>query len=507
MSIFGRAVEALVGKKTRIPKPPNPFGGQWRRVVQTKWVNVTQPHDLKHCLWARKVLENTMVAAETERLTTEIGEASALLEKINNDIDRLGNSLLRYPEAEPTPNPVFAVQHRTRVQNRLSLLKTLQGRLRELDEVKKEVEAAIGRCSASCEDEKSSNPHKSLNPLERASADFTKILQAHLKYLCERVEECRSIAEKIRTRNAELNQLKDNPEAQSKRTSLGRELAQLRQVHERKRKKVASLISGDNVAVGVYARFRRSHQDACKVLGLLAPEELSKAGKEPRRNSKPVQSSRTAMKMIEDLVVKLNIDESLSMMRALLDGRNPARKKTESSSCTTKDGKLIIIDGTNVLRSYNPANQCDFAALLTLFCELAARSISFVCVFDANTRYTMEKLAPPPRQGRNCFNAKTHYEKLLREAPHILQEVPGGETADAFILARAAKEDCPVLTNDRYRDHIAKYPWLADEADRLFKGRVMSDWLIVPALDLCCRVKMAEELIRVLGGVLQGQKK
>lgn len=137
--------------------------------------------------------------------------------------------------------------------------------------------------------------------------------------------------------------------------------------------------------------------------------------------------------------------------------------------------RYYLVDGLNVC---NWQRTPSLAPLLTLLIELKRHGHSFLCIFDANTRFVLEELGERER-----------YEHLI-EGFDCVGEVPGGTQADDFILFRAHKTGDAIISNDQYRDlkYRERYKWLRSVSPRLCKGIVLGGFLIVPELDVHARV-------------------
>jgi len=79
------------------------------------------------------------------------------------------------------------------------------------------------------------------------------------------------------------------------------------------------------------------------------------------------------------------------------------------------------------------------------------------------------------------------YERLVADLPRIFVEVTGRMRADEFILQRANSDSSHVISNDQFRDFAARYPWIST-GDRLIKGAVAGDRVLVPQLDFDLRI-------------------
>ncbi|MEP7273215.1 MAG: translation initiation factor IF-2 N-terminal domain-containing protein [Acidobacteriota bacterium] len=138
--------------------------------------------------------------------------------------------------------------------------------------------------------------------------------------------------------------------------------------------------------------------------------------------------------------------------------------------------RYYLVDGLNVC---NWQKTPSLAPLVTLLIELKRQGHSFLCIFDANTRFVLEDLGE-----------RDKYEHLLNRFDCI-GEVPGGTQADDFILFRAHKTGDAIISNDQYRDqkYRERYKWLRSVSPRLCKGIVLGGFLILPELDVHARVR------------------
>ncbi len=60
-----------------------------------------------------------------------------------------------------------------------------------------------------------------------------------------------------------------------------------------------------------------------------------------------------------------------------------------------------------------------------------------------------------------CIDYRPSYEYYLRR--RIILEAPQGIEADILLILKAIQDDCPILTNDTFRDHMDLIPselWL-----------------------------------------------
>jgi hypothetical protein len=119
-----------------------------------------------------------------------------------------------------------------------------------------------------------------------------------------------------------------------------------------------------------------------------------------------------------------------------------------------------IVDGLNIVRMRGQdLPRLDY--LLALTYRMLEDNTDFLCVFDAS--------APPAiRDFQGTVYAK-FYDYLIQSHPRRFSQVPAGTIADEFILDIATMFGQNVITNDQYRDHVVRHPWLDTQREqRLF---------------------------------------
>jgi hypothetical protein len=107
------------------------------------------------------------------------------------------------------------------------------------------------------------------------------------------------------------------------------------------------------------------------------------------------------------------------------------------------------------------------------------RGDSFFCIFDAVTRFKLEKRSKGERG---------IYEHLLWRYSHYFGEVTGGTNADDFLLPHANESGNPIITNDKFKQYERKYRWLETEPQKLLKGGMMGGFLTIPKLGIHLKV-------------------
>lgn len=134
------------------------------------------------------------------------------------------------------------------------------------------------------------------------------------------------------------------------------------------------------------------------------------------------------------------------------------------------------VDGLNVCFSFHREQPLNLTALLTLLYEIRKRGDDFVCFFDATAPHLI-------RQKLGCAE-ETVYRSLFTCPGCPFFQVPAGSRADDYLLSYADKNQCSVVSNDRFQDYVKTFPWLAENPTRRVTGLVVRDCLTVPALNI-----------------------
>lgn len=160
-----------------------------------------------------------------------------------------------------------------------------------------------------------------------------------------------------------------------------------------------------------------------------------------------------------------------------------APSTTETCHSGRLAGKTILLDGTNICFWGRNDNTASLVPLQTLVQALDAEGADWQACFDASTRHHLAKSGKGEEQ---------LYEEWLRNRPERFAEAPAGSRADVFLLEAAQAEPrAVIISNDRYRDHEERYPFIRDKS-RLAVGKVFRRQLCVPDLGIACPVSMPE---------------
>ena len=129
------------------------------------------------------------------------------------------------------------------------------------------------------------------------------------------------------------------------------------------------------------------------------------------------------------------------------------------SAPPTDARQIILIDGSNVI--YWQDNSPQFAPLKQVVHDLSRRGFKPGVVFDANVGY---KLA-------GKFMGDRELSRMLSLPKDQILVVPKGQQADPFLLETARDLRARIVTNDRYRDWVERYPDVA-KPENLVRGEM-----------------------------------
>lgn len=123
------------------------------------------------------------------------------------------------------------------------------------------------------------------------------------------------------------------------------------------------------------------------------------------------------------------------------------------------DDRVVLIDGSNVAHS-SEGEKPRLANILVVADKLREEGMEPIIVADAALRHQIDD--------------RGAYEKLVDDGK--IKQAPAGTDADYFILSFARELGASVLSNDRYRDRIAKYP---EVEDRIIRYMIVADEVVL----------------------------
>ena len=121
--------------------------------------------------------------------------------------------------------------------------------------------------------------------------------------------------------------------------------------------------------------------------------------------------------------------------------------------------ETVLIDGSNVM--YWLDNTPQLAPLLQVVHDLSRRGMKPGVVFDANVGYKLT----------GKFMGERDLSRMLSLPRDQILVVPKGNQADPFLLETARDLKARIVTNDRFRDWVERYPDVA-KPDRLGRGEM-----------------------------------
>ncbi|HEX2781799.1 MAG TPA: hypothetical protein VHM30_19995 [Gemmatimonadaceae bacterium] len=123
------------------------------------------------------------------------------------------------------------------------------------------------------------------------------------------------------------------------------------------------------------------------------------------------------------------------------------------------DERIVLIDGSNVAHS-SEGEKPRLANILIVADKMREEGMEPIIVADAALRHQIDD--------------RGAYEKLVDDGK--IKQAPSGTDADYFILSFARELGASVLSNDRYRDRIAKYP---EVEERIIRYMIVADEVVL----------------------------
>lgn len=120
---------------------------------------------------------------------------------------------------------------------------------------------------------------------------------------------------------------------------------------------------------------------------------------------------------------------------------------------------VVLVDGSNVAHSSEGAEP-RLANILAVRDKLIEDGLDPIVVVDAALRHRIDD--------------ERQYEQLIDDG--TIRQAPAGTDADYFLLEFAEEFDASIVSNDRFRDRIEKYPQLRN---RLVKFMVVEGEVVL----------------------------
>lgn len=139
--------------------------------------------------------------------------------------------------------------------------------------------------------------------------------------------------------------------------------------------------------------------------------------------------------------------------------RSPGKRTSSAAEPRADDRQVILVDGSNVI--YWLDNSPQFAPLKQVVQDLSRHGFKPGVVCDANIGYRLT----------GKFMGERELAKLLSLPKDQILVVPKGTQADPYLLETARDIQARIVTNDRYRDWVDRYPDVA-KPENLVRGEM-----------------------------------
>ena len=140
-------------------------------------------------------------------------------------------------------------------------------------------------------------------------------------------------------------------------------------------------------------------------------------------------------------------------------GSTPPRASASTEQNPPLNEHLVLIDGSNVAHS-SEGEKARLANILLIEEKLREEGMEPVIVADAALRHQIDR--------------RGDYEKLVDDGR--IKQAPAGTDADYFILSFARELGASVVSNDRYRDRIARYP---EVEERIIRYMIVANEVVL----------------------------
>ncbi len=137
----------------------------------------------------------------------------------------------------------------------------------------------------------------------------------------------------------------------------------------------------------------------------------------------------------------------------MTQGQQPQRQEPSAEPA------IALVDGSNVAHS-SEGEKARLANIVLVADKMREDGFEPVIVADAALRHQIDD-----RDG---------YERLVEEGK--VKQAPAGTDADYFILSFARELDAVVVSNDRFRDRLAKYP---EVEERIIRYMIVADEVVL----------------------------
>ncbi|MFL5559902.1 MAG: NYN domain-containing protein [Gemmatimonadaceae bacterium] len=197
----------------------------------------------------------------------------------------------------------------------------------------------------------------------------------------------------------------------------------------------------------------------------MAAEDSGQAGEDAREGKTPSRASSSAprppgpAKGAAERAAAQDAANNGAAKRAAANDAATDRGGANDAERPPVDERLVLIDGSNVAHS-SEGEKARLANIILIEEKIREDGMEPVIVADAALRHQIDRRAD--------------YERLV-DAGRIKQ-APAGTDADYFILSFARELGASIVSNDRYRDRIARYP---EVEERIIRYMIVADEVVL----------------------------
>ena len=185
----------------------------------------------------------------------------------------------------------------------------------------------------------------------------------------------------------------------------------------------------------------------------------ARGGKDPSRASASAPRPPGPAKGAAERAAAQDIANTGAAQRAATNDAATDRGGANDAVRPAVDERLVLIDGSNVAHS-SEGEKARLANILLIEEKIREDGMEPIIVADAALRHQIDR--------------RGDYEKLVDDGK--IKQAPAGTDADYFILSFARELGASIVSNDRYRDRIARYP---EVEERIIRYMIVADEVVL----------------------------
>jgi hypothetical protein len=185
----------------------------------------------------------------------------------------------------------------------------------------------------------------------------------------------------------------------------------------------------------------------------------ARGGNDPSRASSSAPRPPGPAKGAAERAAAQNVANDGAAQRAATNDAATNRGGANDAERPPVDERLVLIDGSNVAHS-SEGEKARLANILLIEEKIREDGMEPIIVADAALRHQIDR--------------RGDYEKLVDDGK--IKQAPAGTDADYFILSFARELGASIVSNDRYRDRIARYP---EVEERIIRYMIVADEVVL----------------------------